>query len=29
MNRYAQDLADTVRRDGVYIRVPAGKEYAP
>jgi hypothetical protein len=26
MNRYAQDLADTVRRDGIYIRVPAGKQ---
>jgi len=26
MNRYAQDLAETVRRDGIYIRVPAGKE---
>ena len=26
MNSYAQDLADTVRRDGIYIRVPAGKQ---
>lgn len=26
MNRYAEDLAETVRRDGLYIRVPAGKQ---
>lgn len=26
LNRYAEDIADTVRRDGLYIRVPAGKQ---
>ena len=26
LNRYAEDLAQTVRRDGIYIRVPAGKQ---
>lgn len=26
MSRYAQDLADTLHRDGIYIRVPAGKQ---
>lgn len=26
LDRYAQELADTVRRDGLYIRVPAGKQ---
>lgn len=26
MNRYAENLAEIVRRDGIYIRVPAGKQ---
>ena len=26
LNRYAEDLAQVVRRDGIYIRVPAGKQ---
>jgi len=26
LNRYAEDIAETVRRDGLYIRVPAGKQ---
>lgn len=25
MNRYAQQIAETIRRDGVFVRVPAGK----
>jgi hypothetical protein len=27
LNQYAQQIADSIKRDGFYVRVPAGKQF--